>query len=85
MLLCVINYEDRSLLLPTLSSSVLSIVAIVVIVIIIVVIVALVVLFLLDVPVVDMLGFLVAMLWGGRWGDAVTFLGKPNPKRLIVW
>ncbi len=75
MLLCVIKYEDRSPLLPTLSSSVLSIVAIVVIVVIVVVIIALIVLFLLDVSAADTLGFLVATLRGGRWGVAVIFLG----------
>ncbi len=82
MLPCVINYEDIPPLLPALSSSVLSIVAIVVILIVVVVIVMLVVLFLLNVPAADMLGFLVAMLRGGRWGVAVTFLGQANPKEI---
>ncbi len=75
MLLCVINYEDKPPLLPALSSSVLSIVPIVAIVVIIVVILALIILFLLDVPAADVLGFLVAMLQGGRWGVVVTYLG----------
>ncbi len=55
--------------MPALSSSVVTIVAIVIIVIIIVAIVVLVVLFLLfDVPAAKMVGFLVAMLWGGGVG-----------------
>jgi hypothetical protein len=82
MLLCVINYEDIPPLLPALSSSVLSIVAIVFIVVVVVVIVALIILFLLNVPAAVTLGFLVAMLWGGRWGVAMTFLGQADPKEI---
>jgi hypothetical protein len=74
MLLCVINYEDRPLLLLAFSSSVLSIVTILVIIIVFVVIVALVVLFLLDVSVADMLGFDVVMLRGGALGGCRDFL-----------
>ncbi len=74
--------QTMKMLLPALSSSVLSIIAIVVIVVVIGAIIALVVLFLVNVPVADMLGFLVAMLWGGCWGVAMTFLRQADPKEI---